>query len=100
MNGANRKNCKPIGISCIEFDREGTTVTLFSLCIPLKHLVQILDLDDLKLEVQEKGTTAWEEVTIPNYSTGADNKFVASGDIDLSKFAGKTIQFAFHYKSS
>lgn len=56
--------------------------------------------EDLKLEVRIDGSKEWEEVTIPNYSTGTDNKFVASGDVDLSKYIGKTIQFAYHYKST
>ena len=57
-------------------------------------------LNDLKLEVKEKGNDTWEEVTIPNYSTGEDNVFIPSGEIDLSAYSGKVIQFAFHYKSS
>lgn len=57
-------------------------------------------LADLKLEVRESGSSTWTEVAIPNYSTGEDNKFVASGDISLDAYKGKTIQFAFHYKSS
>ena len=56
--------------------------------------------EDLKLEVREDGSETWQEVTIPNFSSGTDNKFVESGDINLSKFQGKTIQFAFHYKSN
>lgn len=57
-------------------------------------------LNDLKLEVREQGGNSWEEVAIPNYSTGEDNVFIPSGEIDLSNYGGKTIQFAFHYKSS
>lgn len=57
-------------------------------------------LNDLKLEVREQGDNSWEEVAIPNYSTGEDNVFIPSGEIDLSNYGGKTIQFAFHYKSS
>ena len=57
-------------------------------------------LEDLKLEVREEGGDVWTEVGIPTYSTGKDNKFVASGDIKLDTYTGKKIQFAFHYKSS
>lgn len=57
-------------------------------------------LQDLKLEVRIKGTNDWNEIVIPNYSTGADNVFVSSGDIDLSNYTNKVIQFAFHYKST
>lgn len=42
----------------------------------------------------------WQTVTIPNFSTNADWNFVESGTIDLSAFAGKKIQFGFHYTSS
>lgn len=57
-------------------------------------------LEDLKLEVREEGGDVWTEVGIPTYSTGTDNKFVASSDIKLDTYTGKKIQFAFHYKSS
>ena len=56
--------------------------------------------DDLKLEVRIDGSQNWEEVVIPNYSSGQDNKFIESGNVDLSKYADKTIQFAYHYKST
>ena len=42
----------------------------------------------------------WQTVTIPNFSTNADWTFVESGALDLSAFAGKKIQFGFHYTSS
>ena len=42
----------------------------------------------------------WQPVTIPNFSTNADWTFVESGALDLSAFAGKKIQFGFHYTSS
>lgn len=41
----------------------------------------------------------WEEVTIPNMASGSSWDFVNSGDIDLSAYAGKNIQFAFRYMS-
>ena len=41
----------------------------------------------------------WQEVAIPNMATGSSWAFVNSGDIDLSAYAGKNIQFAFRYIS-
>lgn len=98
VNGANQES--ESRLVSPELNLTGKGNVILSFMHTFKTFGADTHLDDLKLEVREKGTTAWEEVTIPNYSTGADNKFVASGDIDLSKFAGKTIQFAFHYKSS
>ena len=57
-------------------------------------------LQDLKLEVKVKGENKWTEITIPQYSTGTDNSFVPSGDINLNNFENQIIQFAFHYKST
>lgn len=51
------------------------------------------------LEVRAEGGE-WTKVTIPEYSTNDSWTYVDSGDIDLSAFAGKKIQFAFHYTSS
>lgn len=41
----------------------------------------------------------WTEVAIPNMAPGNNWNFVNSGDIDLSAYAGKNIQFAFRYMS-
>jgi hypothetical protein len=42
----------------------------------------------------------WEQLIIPQYMTGDDWTFVNSGKIDLSKYAGYTVYFAFKYLSS
>ena len=39
----------------------------------------------------------WAQVAIPNYPPNSDNNYVASGDIDLSAYAGKKMQFKFKY---
>jgi len=41
-----------------------------------------------------------EELIVPQYPTGSNWKYVESGDIDLSSFAGKDIQIAFCYTST
>ena len=51
----------------------------------------------LTLWATEAAAEQWEQLTIPAYGTGADYNYVASGDIDLSKYAGKSIKFAFKY---
>ena len=43
---------------------------------------------------------AWEQVTIPTYSSNADWTFVESGEISLAKYVGSTIKVAFKYVSS
>lgn len=40
---------------------------------------------------------SWTQVTIPNYPPNTDNNYVASGDIDLSAYAGKVFQIKFKY---
>ena len=42
----------------------------------------------------------WTNVTIPNYSDGNSWTFISSGNIDLAKYKGKTVYFAFKYTSS
>lgn len=42
----------------------------------------------------------WAAVAIPNYMTGNDWTFVNSGEIDLSSYVGKKIQFGFKYTST
>lgn len=43
---------------------------------------------------------AWQQITIPNYSTNANWTFVSSGSIDLSAYVGKKIQLGFKYVST
>lgn len=52
------------------------------------------------LWVTEAGTQDWTQVTIPTYPAGNSWDKVSSGDIDLSAYAGKKIQFAFKYVST
>ena len=55
----------------------------------------------LTLWVRENGATNWvAQLAIPTYSDGSNWTFVGSGDIDLSAYAGKTIQLGFRYTSS
>ncbi len=53
----------------------------------------------LTLLAQEAGSNNWEKVTI-TYPGKDSWDFVPSGDIDLSKYAGKKIQLAFKYTST
>ena len=43
---------------------------------------------------------AWEQVTVPTYSTGNDWTFVNSGKISLSKYIGSVVKIGFKYTSS
>ncbi len=56
--------------------------------------------DELTLQVTESGKDEWKTIAIPTYSTGGDWNFVSAGNIDLSSYAGKSIQFAFKYVST
>lgn len=43
---------------------------------------------------------AWQTLEIPEWSTNSNWTFVNSGDIDLTAYAGKTVQLGFHYTST
>lgn len=43
---------------------------------------------------------AWEKLTVPGFPEKLSWSFVASGDIDLSAYNGKSIQIGFCYKST
>ena len=49
--------------------------------------------------VREDGG-AWTTVTVPNLCEGTSWTFIDSGNVDLTPFAGKKIQFGFHYVST
>lgn len=55
---------------------------------------------ELTVWVKESTASAWTQVTIPTYGTNSDWKFVSSGNINLSSYVGKNIQFAFKYMST
>lgn len=55
--------------------------------------------DEASVNVREKGGN-WVKLDIPNYPEKLSWSFVASGDIDLSAYNGKTIQIGFCYKST
>lgn len=70
----------------------------------LGHISGSAAQDYFTLQVTENNGTSWSPVTIPNYpeNTGSGNwtKEESSGNIDLSSYKGKTIKFAFIYKST
>lgn len=53
---------------------------------------------ELTLEVKEENGD-WMPIVIPNFNDGSTWTYV-SNTIDLSAYAGKKMQFAFHYKST
>lgn len=55
---------------------------------------------ELTLWATEAGKEAWEQLTIPNYASGESWTMVSSGNIDLSKYAGKEVQVGFKYVST
>lgn len=53
--------------------------------------------DELMLKAREANATEWTELTISNYSTSRDNRVTTT--VDLTSFAQKKVQIAFHYKN-
>jgi len=49
--------------------------------------------------IRENGGS-WNVLNVPKWSTNADWTFVNSGAIDLSAYAGKSVQIGFHYIST
>lgn len=49
--------------------------------------------------VREQGSSEWTEFTIPTWPPAGSWTWTGSGDIDISKFAGKKVQIAFKYGS-
>ena len=54
----------------------------------------------LSVEVTADNGSNWEKVSVPTWPAGSGWDFVRSGDVDLSKFVGQKIKFAFHYTSN
>lgn len=54
----------------------------------------------VSVAVRLEGSSDWNLLTIPTFSSNADWNFVDSGDIDLAPYAGKKFQIGFHYTSS
>ncbi|MBO8445800.1 MAG: choice-of-anchor J domain-containing protein [Bacteroidetes bacterium] len=56
--------------------------------------------DDATVWAKEDGVGEWTKVTGVTYPSSQGWTFVDAGDIDISAYAGKKMQFAFVYKSS
>lgn len=50
--------------------------------------------------VDDVQTATWTELTVNNWYTGTSFEFVASGNVDISGYAGKQIVIAFQYQST
>ena len=71
--------------------------------VSFSHCTNKFDVDpatQVSCAVRVVGETTWTPVEIPTFSSNADWTFVDSGEIDLSDFVGKKVQFGFHYTSS
>ena len=56
--------------------------------------------DYIDVCVREAGQTQWTMVEVSDWPEGSDWVFIDNCAIDLSGFAGKTIQIGFHYRST
>lgn len=55
--------------------------------------------DFISFVVRENGGD-WKVLDVPTWFAGNNWTFVNSGDIDVAAYAGKTVQFGFHYTST
>lgn len=90
-----------------DYDSEGWLISPIlnlanakSATLLFEHAFRFGSSANLTLHVREVGQTAWSAVTIPAYPTGENWTFISSGDIDLSTYVNKSIQFAFKYIST
>lgn len=77
-----------------------TDATKATLVFKHAHKFGVDKTKELTLWATEAGKEAWEQLTIPTYGSGDSWTMVSSGQIDLSKYAGKEMQFAFKYVST
>jgi len=56
--------------------------------------------DEATFWVREGTTGEWQQLTLTNRMSGSDWNYVNVGDIDLSAYKGKKIQFGFKYVST
>lgn len=77
-----------------------TDATKATLVFKHAHKFGVDKTKELTLWATESGKEAWEQLTIPTYGSGDSWTLVSSGNIDLSKYAGKEVQFAFKYVST
>ena len=52
------------------------------------------------LAVREEGSDSWEQFAIPTWPPADSWTFTSSGDINISKYAGKKVQIGFKYEST
>jgi len=55
---------------------------------------------DFNVYITKDDGNVWTKLTIPNYPSGSDWNFIASGDIDLAEYCGNIVKIAFVYKST
>lgn len=82
----------------IDLTAHNSAKLTFSHCVN-----KFASLDDAKAQATlavRIGDGEWETVAIPEYSGNDSWEFVDSGEIDLAKYDGKKIRFAFHYTST
>lgn len=72
--------------------------------ISFEHATNFFDVatlaDDASIWAREEGSVNWVKVEGVSYPSSQGWSFVNAGDIDISAYAGKKMQFAFVYKSS
>ncbi|MGN1210729.1 MAG: choice-of-anchor J domain-containing protein [Candidatus Cryptobacteroides sp.] len=79
-------------------DAEGTVTLTFEHTAKYYNGVDPKEL--ITVVVRESGADTWTTLEGVEYPSGEDWNFISSGDIDLSDYAGKTIQIAFRYAST
>lgn len=77
---------------------EGYTAASVSFDHAAKFQTTIKEL--CKVVVREEGSSTWTDLEIPVWPGTTSWAFVNSGEIDLSKFAGKKVQVGFKYEST
>lgn len=70
-----------------------------TLSLDFKHARKYADNSHLSVQISTDGTN-WTKLEFANWPTGADWKFIAAGEVDITSYISATTQIAFVYTST
>ena len=70
-----------------------------TLSLDFKHARKYGDNSHLSVQISKDGTN-WTKLEFANWPTGADWKFIAAGEVDITSYISATTQIAFVYTST
>ena len=68
--------------------------------LTFRHARRFGDLSHLSVKISDDNGINWTNLTIANWPDGSNWNFLASGDVILDAYIGKTVKIAFVYTST